>query len=423
MEADLLEYLKTHTVEQTAKQFNISPTTVRRRARRSGITNIEEYQTREDKINIEELKKYFEDHNLQECEKKFGVGANYLSKRLKSAGVDTTKHSLMSGFKLNIDELKKYFKTHTLKECAEKYGCSQITVKRKLQKEGIDTSIYNHSKKAYEKWLETKKDVSFLTKDFLHKEYIVENKDAHLIAEENDVHFNTVLAKIREHGLNVKSRERVAESLSVKYYQKTGYWWPGQTPEVLEKVFKLRSKYKYSSDKSEKTYQFKSLHELCYALYVDNHEEVVSWWYEKIKIPYIDGDDGRNRLYYIDFNVLYHDGHEEWVEIKPNWRMIPEDKELYASHKAESSGTTYTGINDEIRSFGYNLFLSGYNKDKIEFVNPQKLLPHKQYTLWFKDKSDFNVSHDHNCHECEVGNYVKREFRIKRKNRKTKPKA
>ena len=159
---------------------------------------------------------------------------------------------------------------------------------------------------------------------------------------------------------------------------------------------------------------------MCYALYVDNHKDVVGWNYEKIRVPYIDGETGRNRLYYVDFDVVYVDGHNEWIEVKPNWHMIPEDNELYASQRAKSAGAIYNGINDEIRDDGYDLFVSGYGCDRVKFVNPNKLLPHKQYTLWFKDKSDLNIEHDHHCYEHKVGKYVKREFKTKKKNRKPK---
>ena len=417
----MLEYLRSHTVEQTADQFKISSTTVRRRARRAGISNIEEYQIREDKINLDELKSYFIDHTLEDCEKKFKLGARYLSLRLREAGVDTTVHSLMSGIDIDTEKLKEFFKTHTMEECSKEFNCSYITIKRRLQENSIDTSSHNHSEIAYQKFMETRKDISFLTKEFLYKEYIVENKDANLIAEENKVHFNTVLMKLREYNLNVKSRERVAESLMIKHFKKTGYWWPGQMPEVLEKIFRGKPRYKYSPIKNKvESVIFKSQHELGLAMQLDLDDDIIEWTYEKVQIPYVDGDDGRNRLYYIDFDVTYRDGHREWIEVKPRDGMIPQDKMLYAANEAKKQNIKYREMTDQERIYYFELFFAGHATDRIEFLNVKEFKSHRGYTLWFKNIEDaLNVEHNnHYAAYKEMGKYVR--CRLTPKHKKAK---
>ncbi|MBD3408201.1 MAG: hypothetical protein GF411_18915 [Candidatus Lokiarchaeota archaeon] len=138
-----LHYLKKNTVLDTAQEFGVSPTTIRRWAHKSGITNIERYQDREDYIDIDELKQYYEDHTMKQCADKFGVGARYLASRLRIAGVNTRKRAFIS---IDLNELKSYFLDgHTLGDCADKYNCSILTIKRRLKSIGMDTSIYNHS--------------------------------------------------------------------------------------------------------------------------------------------------------------------------------------------------------------------------------------------------------------------------------------
>ena len=260
--------------------------------------------------------------------------------------------------------------------------------------------------------------MSFLTKDFLYKEYIIENKDAHLIAEENGVHFNTVLNKIKKHKFNIKSRQRIAESLMIKHYQKTGYWWPNQRPDVLEKTLKFKPKYHYNSIKSNKLYCFKSSYELCYALYLDNCDDVKSWKYKDIRIPYIDGETGKTKSYYVDFDVIYLNKQREWIEIKLNQHTIPEDKKLYVINEAKSSNIVFAELTNKIKMDGYKLFLSGYGQERIRFVNPNELLSHKEYVLWFKNRLECCVKHSHYVKYEEVGKYVRCKFVPKRKNKK-----
>jgi len=317
---------------------------------------------------------------------------------------------------IDIKKLKKFFRTHTLGQCAKEFGCSSATIKRKLKAAGVDTSIHNNSRLAKDLFKKSKKDTSFLTENFLYDQYIIQNKDSKTIAEENKLHYNTVRNRIQKYGLK-KSAKNVSASMMVRHYEKTGYMHPGQRPDVINKINKRRSRYYYKPAKSSKNCLFKSLHELCYALLLDNDDDVESWDYELIKIPYIDRLTGRHRMYYVDFSVQAKSG-DRWVEVKPAENMIPHDKYLYASQAAKQAGIMFRGLIGDEKSRGYELFKSGYMKDNIEFRNIKDIKNDKNYTLWFKNINEVGkIKHDHYVYKEEVGPYVRVKLKAKAKNK------
>jgi hypothetical protein len=319
---------------------------------------------------------------------------------------------------IQIDELSRYFKDHTLQQCADRYDCSKVTIKRRLQAAGVDTSIHNHSDLAKRLCIESiKTDTSMLTKEFLIEHYLKQNKDTKTIAEELGLHFNTVRTRIRSYGLK-KDAKNVSASMQVRYMKKTGYMHPGHNPINIAKINKARSRYRYNSDKTSSPVLFKSLHELSYALLLDNDDDVESWDYELIKIPYMDVVKKRMRMYYIDFSIQCKVKSDRWIEVKPARNMIPHMKRLYASYNARRAGIEYRGLTEEERAAGFELFKSGYNCEAIEFVNASELKLDRCYTLWFKDIADIRkVKHDHYCYKDKVGPYYRAKFKAKSANK------
>lgn len=316
---------------------------------------------------------------------------------------------LMIHNEINIDgdQLSQYFKTHTLRQCAERFSCSRVTIKRKLRALNVDTSIHNHSDLAVDAYRRTVKDTSFLTEELLRQKYLIENKDTKSIAEECNLHHNTIRNKIKKFGFK-KDHKSVSDSMMVKHFEKTGYYHPGQRPDVIDKM--TRSRFIYKPMKSNRTCSFKSLHELCYALLLDLDPQIINWDYELIRIPYVDGFTGKKRIYYVDFSVQSNDG-DRWVEVKPNDGMIPQDKFLYASHAAKNSGITFRGITKEEDRVGFELFLKGVNFDRIEFKNKMELKLHKKYTLWFKTENGHKeITNDHYQYQSKQGAYWKCTF-------------
>jgi hypothetical protein len=317
---------------------------------------------------------------------------------------------------IQIDELKKHFKNHTLKQCADKFGCSKVTIKRKLKAAGADTSIHNHSQLALEAHRNTLKDTSQLTKEFLCQEYIVQNKDTKTIAEETGFHFNTIRNRVRKFGFK-KDPKNVSISMSLRYMKKTGYAHPGHNPINIAKINKRRSRFEYQPIKSEKVVLFRSLHELCHALLLDNDPDVESWDYELIKIPYMDVVKKRMRMYYVDFSIQAKSG-DRWVEVKPANKMIPHMKRLYASYAAKKAGIKFRGLTDDERKLAYELFLSGYGHDRIGFRNVKSLKLGSCYTLWFKDIKELRgIEHDHYEYTDRPGPYCRCKFKAKAKNK------
>lgn len=317
---------------------------------------------------------------------------------------------------IQLDELKQYFTNHTLKQCADKWACSKATIKRRLKAADIDTSIHNHSNLARESHRRAIKDTSILTKEFICEQYIVQNKDSKTIAEENGFHYNTIRNRIRKYGFK-KDSKNVSISMQLRYMMKTGYMHPGQHPDTIAKISKGKSRFWYNPIKSDKPVPFKSLHELCFALLLDNDNNVESWDYELIKIPYMDVIKKRMRMYYIDFSIQSKSG-DRWVEVKPAKNMIPHMKRLYASYAAKEANIRFGGLTDMERELGYKLFYSGFQSDKIEFRNPLVLKPGSCYTLWFKDTKEIGrIDHDHYTYADTVGIYTRCKFKAKAKNK------
>lgn len=317
---------------------------------------------------------------------------------------------------IQLNELKSYFQNHTLRQCAEKWGCSPTTIKRRLKQAGIDTSIHNHSKLAKEVHRSSVKDASILSEEFLRDQYITQNKDTKTIAEETGFHFNTVRTRIRKYGLR-KDPKNVSISMRLRYMKKTGYMHPGQNPDNIAKINKRKSRFWYDPIKSEKPVLFKSLHELCYALLLDNDDDVESWDYELIKIPYMDVVKKKMRMYYVDFSIQAESG-DRWIEVKPAKNMIPHMKRLYASYAANKAGIRFGGLNDNEREIGYKLFCDGFRRDFIDFRNPIELKIWSCYTLWFKDINEISeVKHDHYVYQDNIGRYTRCKFKAKAKNK------
>jgi len=321
----------------------------------------------------------------------------------------------MGMIQIDIDELSDYFKNHTLKQCAKEYGCSKATIIRRLRLAGIDTSAHNHGPLAYNEFIKTVKDTSLLTKEFLYKEYIVSNKDSKTIALENNFHYNTIRSKIKKYGFK-KDQSTVSQSMMASHYLRTGYMHPGHRPDVQLKTFKGRSRYKYIN-KYNKEYLFKSLYELCFALLLDNDNDIINWDYELIRVLYIDRLTGKSRMYYVDFSYQSNNG-DCWIEVKPNNNMTPTDKRLYAAQDAKRAGSKFRGLYDEEREEGYKLFIDGFNYDKITFKNPANLKINKTYTLYFKSKEEIGkINNDHYIYEEKLGPYYKCKFVAKSKNK------
>jgi len=276
------------------------------------------------------------------------------------------------------DELKEYFNNHTLKECANKYECSSVTVKRTLRRLGVNTSIHNNSDLAKAKYKESVKEKIKPTEDEIRSLYIDQNLDSKSIAEIYGLHYNTVRSIIRRLQLT-KTRKSVAHSMSNRHFLKYGLKHPAQRQDVLKKTSISLNKASY------KGYDYKSITELGYALYLDKLGK--EWYYEEMTVPYADMMTGKRRLYTIDFTVISEDK-VSWVEIKPNNEMIPEDKRIYASRRAEESNIEYRGLTDQERDELWQCITEGYNFDQVKFTYRTPRSTSHKITYYFKSKSE-----------------------------------
>jgi hypothetical protein len=290
---------------------------------------------------------------------------------------------------IDIDRLIDFFKSdHTLGDCAIEFRCSTATIKRRLRVAGVDTSIYNHSQIAVDRSKKVRAVV--LPPDEEIRHMLVDlNLDTKTVAEEFGVHFNTIRNISRRLGIE-KNRKDVAKSMSVRHLKMHGYRHPAQRPDVLAKTRRSSGRVKYS-DINGRTFLFRSLHELGYALLLDKRG--AEWQYEEMHVRYIDMLTGKQRIYVIDFTVESN-GLVEWIEVKPNNKMIPDDKRIYASRRAEDAGVVYRGLVEEERLELWELLKSGYRQEFIQFMFLAPNRNAKQISYWFsssKDATEFKL--------------------------------
>lgn len=282
-----------------------------------------------------------------------------------------TPGKIHNKIELPIEELKSFFKSHTLAECAKKYNCSKVTIKRKLRSAGVDTSIHNHSDLAVGKYKESVKKVP--SEEEIKKLYVDQNLDSKTIAELYGLHYNTIRKRTSKFK---KSKELIQKSMMERHLKKHGIRHPAQRPDVLKKTSASLNKAKYRGN------YFKSLSELAYALLLDSQGK--EWYYEEMRIPYVDMMDGAKRIYIVDFTICGDD--IEWIEVKPNNKMIPSDKRIYASRRAEEAGVIYRGLHDQEREDSWDLMRNGFNFAEIEFIQQKPRSSQDKITYYFKDK-------------------------------------
>lgn len=284
---------------------------------------------------------------------------------------------------LPILEVIEYFKTHSLSECAFKFGCSLSTIKRKLKTAGVNTAIHNHSQFAKNKAFTINSKIK-PSPDEIYSLYIEDNLDAKSIAELYGLHYNTIRSYIKKLGLQ-KSLKLIAKSMENRHLAKHGVRHPSQRPDVIKKTSVSLNKVAYRGHK------FKSITELGYALYLDNRG--LEWYYEEMHIPYVDMLTGKRRIYVIDFTVVDNDK-ISWIEIKPDNAMIPEDKRVYASRRAEEAGVIFRGISEYERNELWKLIIDGYNFEEVEFIQRTPRSTSTKITYYFKSEQaavDFNL--------------------------------
>lgn len=94
---------------------------------------------------------------------------------------------------------------------------------------------------------------------------------------------------------------------------------------VVKKRRRRKRGYKrgeYTSSKSGLVFKYRSGWELVYMKHLDVTDEVTSWSYETIIIPYVSNvKTGKMRKYYPDFHVRLKDKFDILVEIKPKKRV------------------------------------------------------------------------------------------------------
>lgn len=274
---------------------------------------------------------------------------------------------------LPIDEVAEYFKSHTLQECADRYNCSKVTIKRKLKSAGYDTSIHNHSSLVKERRIVVKKTPS---DDIIRKLYIDDNLDTKSISEMYGLHYQTIRNKIQAIGLK-KSRKEISKSMMQRHLLQHGVRHPAQRPDVIKKTSVSLASYR--------EYDFKSITELGYALHLDMIG--VEWYYEEMHIPYVDMLTGKRRIYVVDFTVINSDN-VNWVEVKPNNEMIPDDKRIYASRRAEEANIIYRGLTEQEHIALWNAIDIGFNFDMVEFKHRTPRSTSTKITYYFKSQKE-----------------------------------
>lgn len=99
--------------------------------------------------------------------------------------------------------------------------------------------------------------------------------------------------------------------------------------------YQVKNTHKYVGKNQPK---YRSGWELTFMLFCDNHDSVISWASEAIKIPYRNPLTGKQTIYVPDFFVMYQDKFgkkkAEIVEIKPKKQSLIESRVASARDRA-----------------------------------------------------------------------------------------
>ena len=140
-----IEFLKTHTVTESAEKFNVSWTTANNWYRKSGIKPKMDPKNNRAKSYInkftEEDIEFLKTHTVTESAKKFNVNRNVLYRWYKKLGIkhimDPNNTYTNSYFhKLTNDDIE-FIKAHTAKESMEKFNISRSVINIWCKKLGI----------------------------------------------------------------------------------------------------------------------------------------------------------------------------------------------------------------------------------------------------------------------------------------------
>ncbi|MBD3408200.1 MAG: GNAT family N-acetyltransferase [Candidatus Lokiarchaeota archaeon] len=129
------QHYLTHTLKETAIEFNMTVDQVRYKAKNLGLVKPPKDPPNKKHIDIDELYHYYQDHTLEECTHKFGCSPHVLGTRLRKAGYETGIHYADNH---DLEFIKEYLKDHTLKECADKCGVGVASIRSFLRRNNIN---------------------------------------------------------------------------------------------------------------------------------------------------------------------------------------------------------------------------------------------------------------------------------------------
>lgn len=187
-----------------------------------------------------------------------------------------------------------------------------------------------------------------ISKDELTYLYITENLDADDVATHLGCHKSTVYNYLKKY--NIKKDDK---NIWLARLLKSGHRHVGN--------------YIYQSLKSPAGEVRLNLKQLKYALYLDSNDDVESWDFKLIKIPYMDLIDNKMKMFFIDFSVQSYIG-DWWVELKKHNSMRPLTKRLYAMHAASNAGIKFRGLYDYELDEMERLYKSNYRHSMIKYI-------------------------------------------------------
>lgn len=130
---------------------------------------------------------------------------------------------------------------------------------------------------------------------------------------------------------------------------------------------------------------FKSFTEFGYALLLNKLGK--EWYYEEMRVPYVNMMNGKRGIYVIDFTVV--DGNKvEWIEAIADGQMIPNDKRIYAERRAEESDIIYRGLREDEINESWDLIHNGHDFDGVEFVHRTPRSTNSKVTYYFKSEQE-----------------------------------
>lgn len=279
------------------------------------------------------------------------------------------RHKPIDGLLCDKELLLSEYKTQSLTDISKKYQCSRKRLAAAMKRFGIELNRWSQKSKQAQRIKQIARlPRQIFNKDWLIAEYVTNGRGMDDIASELRCSITPIRRQLKIFNIPIRRRERFGH----------------------ERVPHGKSRGVSASYKPVKCLRhdvrFRSILECGYAVYLDGCENVESWDYEIVKLSYMDGFNGKNKIYICDFVVNYTNGSCANVEVRPKRLQMSEDKFLCAEHQIKN----WRWITDK----EIELAVAAFSQPNLPITFVDTKHDAKKYVVWSKDSDiDLPVGH------------------------------